>query len=109
MHQVQISETLDVEVVERELGILWHDSAAGEGDDFAVMRARVANLIIVTTDPSSLDEIHETLEALSALPPSRALVIVAENPAADRDIELFISSFYQNDSQSRKRLCCEEI
>jgi glucose-6-phosphate dehydrogenase assembly protein OpcA len=109
MHQVPISETLDVEMVERELGLLWKDSAAGESDDFAVMRARVANLMIMTGVPESLDEIHETLEQLSAFHPSRALIIVAEKPAADRDIELFISSFHQTDSQSRKRLCCEEV
>jgi glucose-6-phosphate dehydrogenase assembly protein OpcA len=108
MHQVPISETLDVEVVERELGLLWKDSSAEE-DDFAVMRARVANLIIMTTVPGSLDEIHQTLEELSTVHPSRTLVIVAEKPAPDRDIELFVSSFYHSDSQSRKRLCCEEV
>ena len=109
MHQVPISETLDVEVVERELGLLWKDSAAEGTDDFAVMRARVANLIIMTTVPASLDQIHQTLEELSTFHPSRTLVIVAEKPAPDRDIELFISSFYHSDAQNRKRLCCEEV
>src|SRR6185437_8135709 len=41
--------------------------------------------------------------------PSRALVIVAEREADDRDIELHVSSYSQADNRGGTRLCCEEV
>ncbi len=107
MHQVQLTETLDVEAVERELAILWTNSAAQHEE--ALMRTRVANLIAIIPEQSRLDEVNSTLEDLSSAHPSRALVIVAERHATDRDIDLYISSFYQKDSFGRGRVCCEEL
>jgi glucose-6-phosphate dehydrogenase assembly protein OpcA len=107
MQQVHLAATLDVEAVERELGVLWRKSAEDEND--ALVRARVANLLAIIPEESGIDEVNTTLEALSTAHPSRALVIVAERDAADRDIDLFISSFYQKDSFGRGRLCCEEL
>ena len=107
MHQLQLTETLDVEAVERELGILWKNSAAQHEE--MLLRTRVANLLAIIPEQSGLDDVNTTLEDLSSAHPSRALVIVAERHEADRDIDLYISSFYQKDSFGRGRVCCEEL
>src|SRR6266478_2422356 len=108
--QIAIGNTLDVEAVERQLAILWKQSAEEQTDEeVAVMRARVANLIIFTPGQEGLDDIDPTLNDLSAAHPSRALVIVAERDANDRDIELYASSYSQAENRGGKRLCCEEI
>jgi len=109
MEQIQIPQVLDVEAVERELAVLWKDSVGKQGDeDGALMRARVANLVIFTSAGSTLDEINEAVHQLSAVHPCRALVMVAERDAADRDIELYVSSFSHTDA-GRQRLSCEEL
>ena len=109
MQQIEVPQVLDVEAVERELAVLWKNSVEPEPDDGgAVMRARVANMVIFTTDTSRLDEVNETVCNLSTAHPCRALVIVAERDAADRDIQLYISSF-SDTTGGRQRLCCEEL
>jgi len=109
MQQIQIPQALDVEAIERELGVLWQNAAEEQMDEEgAVMRARVANLIILTPGESALDDINVTVRDLSAAHPCRAFVIIAERDAEDRDIQLYVSSFSQTDG-SRKRLSCEEI
>jgi glucose-6-phosphate dehydrogenase assembly protein OpcA len=110
MHQIQLGEILDVTAVERELRMLWQDSTADQFDEeIVLMRACVANLIIVLSNESGLDELNKTLQELSAVHPNRAIVNVAARHAGDQDIELFVSSFNQSDSKGRKRLSGEEI
>src|SRR6266498_260716 len=108
--QIAIGNTLDVEAVERELALLWKQTAEEQADEeVAVMRARVANLIVFTSGQEGLDDINATLNDLSAAHPSRALVIVAERYADDRDIELYASCYSQAESRGGKRLSCEEV
>jgi len=108
-HQVEIGNTLDVAAIERELALLWKQSAQEHVDEeTAVMRARVANLVVFTPGQELLKDINATLNDLSAVHPSRALVIVAERDAGDRDIELYVSSYAQEDNRGA-RLCCEEV
>ena len=49
--QIQLEKTLDVEVVEGQLAELWQQIAGGGNseDDTAVLRARVANLLVFVT------------------------------------------------------------
>src|SRR5262245_13719682 len=116
MHQLQLTRALDVAAVERELSILWknasNESSNAESESFAeegaLMRARVANLLTIIPDQSGLDEVNATIEDLSSAHPSRTLVVVAERHAEDRDIDLYISSFYKNDNFGRGSICCEE-
>jgi glucose-6-phosphate dehydrogenase assembly protein OpcA len=110
MQQIHIGQVLDVAAVERELRILWQDSAGAQIDDESLlMRARVANIIVLLPDESGLEELNQTLEDLSGIHPNRAIVSVAERHEPDRDIELFISSFCQSDNRGGNRLSCEEI
>lgn len=110
MHQIHVEQILDVAAVERELRVLWQDLTAGQVDEESVlMRARVANLIVLLSDESDLNELNVTLKDLSASHPYRAIVNVAARQHTDRDIQLYISSFCQSDSRGAKRLSCEEI
>lgn len=114
--QIQVPATLDVEAVERELTKLWRQSAGanvGEvkaGDENAMMRARVANLMVyVSAEPAS-NEINKVLGELTVQHPCRALVMVGEAQEADRDIEMFVSSFFKGPGKTGdRRLCCEEV
>ncbi|MBC8028641.1 MAG: glucose-6-phosphate dehydrogenase assembly protein OpcA [Pyrinomonadaceae bacterium] len=115
--QIQLEKTLDVEVVERQLAELWKQMAGGvspgvgaEDDQFAVMRARVANLLVYVGQESSLTEVDGIIAELTAIHPSRVLLMLGEKKKADRDIEMSVETFCQTDKRTgAKRLCCEEV
>lgn len=110
--QIQLEKTLDVEVVEGQLALLWKE-IAGSGpseDDVAVLRARVANLLVFVANAETLDEVHQMILELTAIHPSRVLMMLGARAAPDRDIEMSVESFCQTDKRARaKRLCCEEV
>ena len=110
--QIQLEKTLDVEVVEGQLAELWQQ-IAGDGnseDDVAVLRARVANLLVFVTNDTLLDEVHQMILELTAIHPSRVLMMLGAREAPDRDIEMSVESFCQTDKRTgAKRLCCEEV
>ena len=114
--QIQLEKTLDVAVVERELAQLWsesvHDPKAeskAEGDD-AVLRARVANLLVFVSFEEALESVHQMLQELTARHPSRVMLMLGAREAADRDIEMFVESICQTDKRGgNKRVSCEEI
>jgi len=110
--QIPVPETLDVELVERELTALWMQTARGlgSGEDGAVWRARAANLIVFSSRTPTLDTIDETLADLSMLHPCRALVVVVNPNAVDQDIEVYITSLCQSDERGyASNLCCESV
>jgi glucose-6-phosphate dehydrogenase assembly protein OpcA len=123
--QIQLEKTLDVEVVERELAELWKrmSGEVGPADDFAVLRARVANLLVYVADESSLLEVDGIVAELTAIHPSRVLLMLGEKEKEDQDIEMSLEAFCQSDSRGprrgsavgaverkgAKRLCCEEV
>jgi glucose-6-phosphate dehydrogenase assembly protein OpcA len=110
--QIQVPKTLDVESIERELAMLWVKTAQNADDqqEGAVLRARVANLMVFISNRSKLDEINTTLVELSPAHPCRALVVAVETDAPEHDIEMYISSFYRRGiGAETKDLCCEEV
>jgi len=110
--QIQVEKTLDVEVVERQLAQLW-EQTAGErdtDDDVAVLRARVANLLVFVASDEALDHVHQMLLELTAIHPSRVLMMLGAREAEDQDIEMSVESICQTDKRTgAKRLSCEEI
>jgi glucose-6-phosphate dehydrogenase assembly protein OpcA len=109
--QIQLEKTLDVEVVEGQLAELWKQIAGETSeDDVAVMRARVANLLVFVTNDSLLNEVHEMMLDLTAIHPSRVLMMLGLYEAPDRDIEMSVESYCQTDKRTgARRLCCEEV
>ncbi len=110
--QIQIEKTLDVEVVERQLAELWQQAAHETADEEAVMRARVANLLVFVRSESALAEVEAMLRELTSVHPGRVLLMHGDSEAEDRDIELSVESFFHAEkraSNSARRLCCEEI
>src|SRR5688572_29123766 len=111
MQLIQIEKTLDVEVVERQLAELWKQTSDDRetDDEAAVLRARVANLLVFVATDELLDDVHELLQELTAIHPSRVLMMLGDRAAPDRDIEMAVASHLQTDKRAgRKRLCCEE-
>jgi len=110
--QIQLEKTLDIEVVERELAALWKrmSDEVGPADDFAVLRARVANLLVYVADESTLLEVDGIVAELTAIHPSRVLLMLGEKEKADHDIEMSLEAFSQTEKRTgAKRLCCEEV
>ena len=111
--QIQVEKTLDVQVVERQLAELWKQTAGAsdkDDDDAAVLRARVANLLVFVADDESLDQVHQMLPELTASHPSRVLLMYGAHEADEHDIELSVETICQTDQRSgAKRLSCEEI
>ena len=108
--QIQLGKTLDVEVVERQLAELWQETAQNPDADAAVLRARVANLLVFVANATALDDVHEMLGELTAIHPSRVLAMLGLPEATDLDIEMSVESICQTDKRTgAKRLSCEEI
>ena len=109
--QIQLEKTLDVEIVERELAQLWTESARDPDADTeaAVLRARVANLLVFISSETALDHVHRMLRELTAIHPSRVLLMLGAREAVDQDIEMFVESICQKDKRGAIRLSCEEI
>lgn len=110
--QIHLEKTLDVHVVEDQFAELWKKTA-GEGeseDDEAVLRARVANLLIYVPTESLLKEVDGLVPELTAVHPSRVVVMLGEKDATDQDIEMYVESHCETDKRTgRKRLCCEQV
>jgi len=111
MQQIQIGKTLDVEIVERQLAALWKETAGDHDadDEAVVLRARVANLLVFVTSEAMLNEVQQMLAELTAIHPSRVPLMLGDRNGADRDIEMFVTSYCQSDKRGAKRLCCEEV
>jgi len=110
--QIQLEKTLDVEVVERQLAELWQETAHDPNADAgtAVLRARVANLLVFVSNDAALDDLHQMLGELTAIHPSRVLAMLGTREGADQDIEMSVESICQTDKRTgNKRLSCEEI
>lgn len=110
--QVPLGKTLDVEVVEQQLAQLWRTNSGElrQDEEAAVLRARVANLLVFVANEAALTDSHQMLDELTALHPSRVLLMAGLRDAVDRDIEMSVESLCQTDKRTgAKRLSCEEI
>lgn len=112
--EIPVRATLDVEAVEAALGALWRESAGSpQGnveEDGALMRARVLNLMVYLTSAGALDEVNRILADLTRNHPCRALLILAEADAEDRDIEINVSAYCPESSDAGgRRVCCEQV
>jgi glucose-6-phosphate dehydrogenase assembly protein OpcA len=110
--QIELGKTLDVEVVERQLAELWKQTGGDRNADneAAVLRSRVANLLVFVRSEAKLAEAQQVMPELTAIHPSRVLLMFGDREAAGRDIEMSVTSYCQTDKRTgAKRLCCEEV
>jgi glucose-6-phosphate dehydrogenase assembly protein OpcA len=102
-----------VRAVEAELARLWHE-ATTEGDEVTEKgapnaRTSVMNLIITVPDRESGDRILETLRALGARHPSRAIILLAD-PHADGDpLDARIGTHCHDGDNGNGRVCFEQL
>jgi glucose-6-phosphate dehydrogenase assembly protein OpcA len=110
--QIPVPNTLDVEAIERTLAELWKQAAGHDqsvGDD-AVLRARVAGVMVYLNDESLLADTRQVISELATFHPCRALLMVGDRNAAARDIEMYLTALCANQKRSGSRnVCCEEI
>lgn len=109
--QLEISNALDVAAVERVLADLWQ-SNAGEitEEGGALLRARALNFMVFLRAEAELAPTNQVIVEFTSSHPCRALVMVGETEAPDRDIEIFVSAFCETSEPTRDhQLCCEEI
>ena len=109
---LQLGKVLDVQFVERQLAELWQGTVRDPkaGAETAVLRARVANLLVFVANEAALDDVHQMLNELTASHPSRVLAMLGLLAATDQDIEMSLESICQTDKRTgAKRLNCEEI
>jgi glucose-6-phosphate dehydrogenase assembly protein OpcA len=112
LQRVQVQGTLDVQSIERELAQLWkgHAGAAHALDESATLRARVLNLMIYVRSEQALDAVDEVLAEIVSAYPCRALLMLAEKEAADRDIEMSVTAHCREAAgAARRQLCCEQV
>jgi glucose-6-phosphate dehydrogenase assembly protein OpcA len=112
LQQIQVSNTLDVEAIERMLAELWQQTAGQSqtSGDNAVLRARAADLMVFMKSGSMLSGTQEIISELASFHPCRALLMAGDRDAPARDIEMYVSAFCANQQSSDSRnLCCEEI
>lgn len=109
--QIPVSKTLDVEAVERKLAELWEQTAGKhQSDEEAVLRARVADVMVFLNNESVLPETHQVISELAQYHPCRALVMVGDRKAAAHDILIYASAFCPSQRRSGSmQLCCEEV
>lgn len=110
MQQIQVEKTLDVEFVEQQLAELWKETAGDVDDEAAVLRARVANLLVYVPSGHLFNEVNALMHDVTVAHPSRILIMLAEEEAANKDIDMFVTSLCQTDKRTgAKRLCGEVV
>jgi glucose-6-phosphate dehydrogenase assembly protein OpcA len=110
--QIQLEKTLDIAIVERHFAELWKQTTGKQSseDEVALLRARVANLLVYASRESLLHEVDQMMAELTAIHPGRVLMMLGDKQAADRDIEMFVATFCQTDRRTgQKRLCGEQV
>lgn len=108
---INLEKTFDVAAVEKLLVDLWAQTNADlEDDDTAILRARVANLMVFVSNDAALREAAESMQALTAAHPGRVLLLLGDRKADARDIEMSVTTLCQTDKRSgEKRVCGEEV
>jgi glucose-6-phosphate dehydrogenase assembly protein OpcA len=112
--QIHLENKLDVQLIERKLAELWGQSSdTVESDleeDQAVLRARVANLVVFVPGKEMRNEVSGVVRDLTTIHPSRVLTLIGDEQAPDKDIEIFVESLCQTDKNTgAKRVCGEEV
>ncbi|MBV8855809.1 MAG: glucose-6-phosphate dehydrogenase assembly protein OpcA [Acidobacteria bacterium] len=109
--QVSLARGIDAAKLERELGAMWAEMSAPEGESGAagVVRACVLNLVVYAEGAEERSEVDDLLSEVVERHPCRAIVLAAERGAREARLEAFVSTRCQLSSRGSKRICGEQI
>ena len=110
--QIPVARAFNVQTVERQLNELWKQNAgaAEVGEDAALMRARVLNLLVYVSSESVLHQVNEVISEIAAVHPCRAITMNGMSGEADQDIEMYVSAHCPIVAGAGARhLCCEQV
>lgn len=102
---------VDVSSIERELASLWRQASTrgGGGQDLAVTRACMWNLLVHVSDTVDQEVVTKLIDDVVIAVPSRAIVLVPSATTNGKEIEAFVSANCQVAPGGGKLLCSEEI
>ena len=102
------SAVIDVNSIERELTALWKQ-AGEEGDDGGVTRACMLNLLIYTSQDTTVDPLDDILADITASHPCRAILIITNNKADKHSLVAEVTSRCTLPTSKSKQVCCEQV
>lgn len=102
---------VDIGSIEQELRQSWYEDARQAAQDTpgAAIRTSVLNLIVHTSTPEEVARVERALEGLGAHHPSRAIVLLAQDDAADEGLQAWISARVLTAPGSPRRLRFEQV
>jgi len=102
---------VDVSVIEHELKELWEQmtEVSAEEDQQAVMRACVANLVVVNPAGESAGEISPMIAEVTHQHPSRVILLLCEPDSSQASLDAMVTAQCHPSGRGRKQICCEQI
>jgi glucose-6-phosphate dehydrogenase assembly protein OpcA len=100
-------QTIHVASIEKELNALWVN--AGKEDDSGVTRACVLNLVVVTTSEQATSDLDELLTEVTAVHPSRAILVATNRASAESAMSAQVISRCTLPTATNKQVCCEQV
>ena len=102
---------VDVSVIEHELKELWEQmtEVSAEEDQQAVMRACVANLVVVNPAGESAGEISPMIAEVTDQHPSRVILLLCEPDSSQASLDAMVTAQCHPSGRGRKQICCEQI
>ncbi len=109
VEEIERRRQVNVPAIERELTELWKAAAESkQGNDAAVTRVCLLNLLIYTSDPEGAAEISDVIAKVTEEAPCRAIVMLGDRASEEDTTQAWISSHCHLDDKMRQ-VCCEEI
>lgn len=99
---------VDVDAIERELGVMWSEPPAGTSDsEEPVTRACMSNLIVLAPDAGESMRLTEEIEPIVQQHPSRVLLLVGEEDGPE-DIAAHVSAVCHL-GEGGRQVCSEHV
>ena len=101
--------SINIGAIEREMAEIWREEASGEGEERAVTRARVLNLLVYSNVSTVGPELDDTLFAVTEIHPARALVMSVDPDAAETSVSAAVTAACRVQGARSKQLSCEQV
>jgi glucose-6-phosphate dehydrogenase assembly protein OpcA len=99
---------INVGAIERELTSLWQQ-ASDDDEDGGIMRASTLNLLVFVTSGTDAAKLDDTLTAVTAGHPSRAILIVADRESSGSSLSAQVTSRCTMPTATSRQVCCEQV